>query len=310
MNKSDVAGSGPPPPAAKIGRSVALIGADGAGKSTVARAVVEGLPFDAGYLYMGVNLEASPVMLPTTRLALALKRRRGGRADMTVGHTEPGWRGGGPFTSARRIVRMVNWLAEEGYRAFLASRIRKRPATVIFDRHFFCDYYASAIAPGAGRRPIDARIHGYVLRRWYPRPELTLFLDAPPEVLVARKVGDTVERVSKRRFEYLELERVLPSFQVVDANRPTKEVVDDVISRIVAFVRGELDMGQIARDLPGPAGSERDEASEIRHAAASTRSAPAEPQQPPQVETDDSPETATAALSALLPTDNPSSAPL
>lgn len=249
MSKSDAADTVPSAPPPKIGRSVALIGIDGAGKSTVARQVVGRLPFDAGYLYMGVNLEASPVMLPTTRAALAIKRRRGGRSDMTVGHGDPGSRGGGPIASIRRLIRISNWLAEEGYRALLARRIQRRPAVVVFDRHFFCDYYASAVAPGRLPRALDARLHGYVLRRWYPRPDLTLFLDAPPEVLVARKAGETVERLARRRLEYLDLRGVMPAFQVVDANRPVGEVVDDVVGRIVAFVVG----GPIDADTTGHA---------------------------------------------------------
>jgi hypothetical protein len=77
-----------------------------------------------------------------------------------------------------------------------------------------------------------------VLRRWYPRPELTLFLDAPPEVLIARKPGETVEQVARRRLAYLNLASVLPAFEIVDANRPVDEVIDDVVGRIVAFVSG------------------------------------------------------------------------
>lgn len=236
MNKS-AADPSPPAPVARIGRSVALVGSDGAGKSTVAREVVRRLPFDAGYLYMGVNLEASPVMLPTTRLLLALKRRRGGGTDMTVGSSEHAHRGG-PLGTVRRLVRITNWIAEEAYRAVLARRMRRRGAVVVFDRHFFCDYYAGAIAPTTERRPIDTRIHGFVLERWYPRPDLTLFLDAPPEVLVARKAGDRLERVARRRQEFLALSSVLPAFDVVDADRPLEAVVEEVVERIVAFVEG------------------------------------------------------------------------
>lgn len=231
---------------------MALIGVDGAGKSTVARQVVDRLPFDADYLYMGVNLEASSVMLPTTRVALAIKRRRGGRSDMTVGHLDPGWRRGGPIAATRRLIRIVNWLAEEAYRAALARRIQRRPAMVVFDRHFFCDYYASAVAPDGGTLPLDARLHGYVLRRWYPRPEMTIFLDAPPAVLVARKPGETIERVTQRRLAYLELERVLPAFQVVDADRPVSEVVDDVVERIVAFATATTPVGARAVTQAAP----------------------------------------------------------
>jgi thymidylate kinase len=239
MNKSEAAGSASPAQAARIGRTIALVGADGAGKSTVARFVVERLPFDASYLYMGVNLETSHVMLPTTRLVLAYKRWRGGRTDMTAGNLEAGRTAGGAFATLRRLVRMANWVAEEAYRASLARRIQRRPATVVFDRDFFCDYYASAVAPANGTRTIDVRLHGYVLEHWYPRPDLAIFLDAPPEVLVGRKAGDTAERVAKRRLEYLDLASVLPAFQIVDANRPVDDVVAEVVDRIVAFVDGD-----------------------------------------------------------------------
>lgn len=246
-----------PTTAAPPGFTVALIGSDGAGKSTVAREVVRRLPFPAEYLYMGVNLEASPIMLPTTRLALAIKRRRGGRSDMTVGHAESAGGGRRPLASIRRLVRMVNWLAEEAYRAAIARRIQAAPAVVVFDRHFFCDYYASAIAPSTTRRSLDTRLHGWVLGHWYPRPQLTLFMDAPPEVLVARKPGDTIERVRQRREDYLSLASVLPAFEVVDADRPVDEVVDDVVGRIVAFraarsagVAGRSETESAAPDAP------------------------------------------------------------
>jgi thymidylate kinase len=217
------------------GRTVALVGADGAGKSTVARLVVERLPFDAEYLYMGVNLEASTVMLPTTRLVLAVKRRRGRRPDMTVPIAPDGQRPSLLLT-ARRLVRMTNWIAEEAYRAVLSRRIQQRGGTVIFDRHFFCDYHAAAVAPSDVARSLDVRIHGHFLDHWYPRPDLTLFLDAPPAVLVARKHESTIDAASRRRAEFLALGDVLPAFQVVDADRDVEEVVEDVLGRIVTFV--------------------------------------------------------------------------
>ena len=58
---------------AALGSTVALIGSDGAGKSTVARRVVERLPFPSEYLYMGVNLEASPVMLPMSVIFIVVE---------------------------------------------------------------------------------------------------------------------------------------------------------------------------------------------------------------------------------------------
>ncbi|MGH3091699.1 MAG: hypothetical protein ACRDOG_05135, partial [Gaiellaceae bacterium] len=59
---------------ANPGFTVALIGPDGAGKTTVARRLEGSLEGPVKYLYMGVNPDASNHLLPTTRLAHALKR--------------------------------------------------------------------------------------------------------------------------------------------------------------------------------------------------------------------------------------------
>ncbi|MGH3470565.1 MAG: hypothetical protein ACRDPG_00785, partial [Nocardioidaceae bacterium] len=73
------------PHAGRRGFTVALVGADGAGKSTVSRMLTRtALPRPVKRIYMGVNLEASTLMLPTTRLLLAAKRARGGRPDLVA----------------------------------------------------------------------------------------------------------------------------------------------------------------------------------------------------------------------------------
>ena len=54
--------------------TVALIGADGAGKTTVARRLPDLLPVPVRYLYMGVSTDSSNVMLPTTRVTRRIKR--------------------------------------------------------------------------------------------------------------------------------------------------------------------------------------------------------------------------------------------
>src|SRR5215211_4375226 len=56
--------------------TVALIGPDGAGKTSITRRVTELLPVPSRLIYMGVNLESSTLMLPTTRLILTAKRAR------------------------------------------------------------------------------------------------------------------------------------------------------------------------------------------------------------------------------------------
>lgn len=214
-------------------RTIAIVGPDGAGKSAVVAALPAALPVSTRTVYLGVNLEASRSMLPTTRIALALKRRGGGRADhgaLLDDGREEGRRGiaGG----ARRTLRLFAWVAEEWYRAVVVANHVRRGHLVICDRHFVCDYYAADIAPREGR-PLLRRIHGWQLRRLYPRPDLVFVLDAPVEVLHARKDEDTVEVLARRRDDYLALSRALPGVQVIDATRPLDHVVTTVAAAIV-----------------------------------------------------------------------------
>jgi thymidylate kinase len=220
--------------------TVALIGPDGAGKTTLARRLEQELPMPAHYLYMGVSGDSSDRMLPTTRLAHALKRRRGAAPD-TAGPPDPAEvrkpRPKGAIKRARRSVRaalrLANQLAEESYRNVLAWRHLRRGAVVLFDRHYFSDYHAYDIANGA--RPLSRRVHGWALQRVYPRPDLVVYLDAPAEVLLARKGEGTLEALERRRGDYLELAGVTPNFEVVDAARPLDEVAGELVALISEF---------------------------------------------------------------------------
>ena len=215
-------------------KSVALIGPDGAGKSTIAREVVRTLPTRARYLYMGVNLETSGVMLPTTRLAMSLKRRRGDRPQMTAGldRKRSAGRSGGILSGAYSVLRLVAWSAEEWYRALVALGYSLRGYFIVYDRHFLYDYYASDVAPRRGRSPAS-RAHGLLLRHFYPRPDLVVYLDAPAELLHARKDGEhTIESLERRRQDYLALDTVASDFVVVDSSQPLATVVAQIAALV------------------------------------------------------------------------------
>jgi thymidylate kinase len=229
--------------------TVALVGADGAGKTTVARSLPAILPFPAVYLYMGVAPASSNYALPTTRLAYALKRPvRSGPDPGSLGHaardaTRPGGvigRARGLAASARATLRLTNRLAEEWYRQGLVWREMARGRVVIFDRHFFIDFYAHDISGPPPRRLTD-RLHGRLLARLYPRPDLVIHLDAPPEILLARKGEGTLESLARRRQEYVDVAHEFAHAEVVDATRPLEEVRRDVTARIVEYARRRSD---------------------------------------------------------------------
>lgn len=218
--------------------TVALIGPDGAGKTTVARRLPERLPVPVRYLYMGVSTDSSNVMLPTTRVARRIKRAMGAPPD-TAGPPSHGPRSAPSrsfmkrrLADLRAALRVLNRLAEEWYRQWLAWRWARSGAVVIFDRHFFVDYHAYDVGASEDRSR-SQRLHGTILGRFYPRPDLVIYLDAPGEVLLARKGEGTVEALERRRGEYRAIAREVGDFVEVDATRPLDEVVDEV-ARIIA----------------------------------------------------------------------------
>ena len=220
--------------------SVALIGPDGAGKSAVTQRLEHAsLPAPVKRIYMGVNLEASSLMLPTTRLALAVKSARGRRSDMVAPTQQPAPVSGHPLRRAVkggvRVTRLLLWLAEEWFRQAVAEYHRRRGSIVVFDRHFYADYYHFDVAT-AGRRPVTSRVHGYLLEHAYPRPDLVICLDAPGSVLFERKGEASPEWLEQRRRQYLQLADVVPAFVVVDVDRPLDVVTREVATVITEFV--------------------------------------------------------------------------
>ena len=107
---------------------------------------------------------------------------------------------------------------------------------MVFDRHFFADYYAYDVAAKTNRSA-SRRLHGFILSRLYPRPDLVIYLDAPAEILLERKGEGTLDSLERRRLEYFELGRVLAGFSIVDASQPLETVTREVAETIEAFSR-------------------------------------------------------------------------
>lgn len=223
--------------------TVALIGPDGAGKTTVGRRLEESLGLPVKYIYMGVNVEASNVLLPTTRVIHALKGGRG--AALAGGPPDPSRRRPRPtgllrrtLRGARSLLRLVNLLAEEWFRQALAWYHLGRGRIVIFDRHFYSDYYAHDVAVSGGERTLSRRIHGFMLKYLYPKPGMVILLDAPAELLWERKREGTFEALVRRREEYLHLKDRLDDLAVVDATQPEEAVLHEVAGLILDRCEG------------------------------------------------------------------------
>ena len=213
-----------------------LVGPDGAGKTTLAPLLARHWPEPAAYLYMGDNPDCRSAPLPTTRALTARRRWRNTLHHGPPAVLPPGRRGRLGWRAADLVgalVVLTVQVAEEANQ-FLRLRHRlRRGLLVLVDRYFPLDYHAhTAPAADVGLVP---RLHGMWLRRAFPEPDLAVCLDAPAEVLAARKHEGDGRFIERRRQEYLALATQRPGFELVDANRPLGEVERDVAERIAAL---------------------------------------------------------------------------
>lgn len=219
------------------GRILTLVGADGAGKSTQAKRLCATLGGSAKYVYMGSNPSAVTHALPTTRAWIWIK----GALGKEVHHSGPPEAGptrrpASPIGRAARHLKSLAVVAlrasEDLFRLLVAEAYARRGYVVIMDRHPYPDYYARRVQKSDEWLRWGDRIHGSLLRHVYPRPSNLVLLDAPAEVLHARKPEGSLAAVEARRREYLAMIRTLPdtSVTVIDATRSEESVLSDLLS--------------------------------------------------------------------------------
>jgi len=220
--------------------TIALTGADGAGKSTLIRRLKVNLPLPVKQIYMGENFNSSNFVLPTTLLMHKIKQANGRQQDMG-GPPDPTKLKPLPRNPLKRAarelksgIRIANLMAEEWFRQLVAWYYQVRGYIVIFDRHFFFDYYAHHIVNNT-EQSIGNRIHGSMLKHIFPKPDLVICLDAPPEILFARKSEGTLELLEHRRREYLQMRDTVKQFVIVDATQSEDEVTKQVSDLILDF---------------------------------------------------------------------------
>lgn len=166
------------------GMSLALLGPDGAGKTTLAEGLRASVPIPARYVYLGIWRES--------RFDEHLRRILG----------------------ARLAVRLLRLLSK----AALIAYHRQLGRLVVLDR-YTCD--ADLPAPDLD---LKARLSAKLVRHTNADPDLIILLDAPVELMYARKHEHGLKELQLRRGAYLAMADRFPQMVVIDAAQSLEEV--------------------------------------------------------------------------------------
>jgi hypothetical protein len=209
----------------RMGLGVALLGPDGAGKSSTGLALIERFPFGGRQVYMGM---------------------RGG-----VTSPEPG---GAHIPGLSALIGFAiqwgAWLV--GFSHMARGRL------VVFDRYTEDAF----LPPGPGEsrwKRIGRRIRARIA---CPPPDLTIVLDAPGEVMFRRKGEHSPERLERQRRRYLGLRGRLPNVVVVDATASQDDVRREATAELWRryarrLAGGSGTVGRVAGRLPARAEDSR-----------------------------------------------------
>ncbi|MFL5330792.1 MAG: MATE family efflux transporter [Gemmataceae bacterium] len=207
------------------GVDVIFLGSDGAGKSSVIHKVREELA--------GAFSNTKCLMFPP-----ALFRRLRSRTEgpPVLPHDLP------PRSAFASIVRAIGyWFSYYTIGYWFSIRpALARSTLVIHDRHVL-----DAL--------VDAKRYRYAgpggLLQWIwrliPKPDLVILLDAPAEVLQARKQELPFEETAKQVEAYRRLIRSLPNGYVVDASAPLRDVVSAVNDVILGTLSRRFDSEEV-----------------------------------------------------------------
>ena len=211
--------------------TVALIGVDGAGKSTVADKLETSFSLPVKLIYMGLNTQSSNYALPTSRIVYRFKVRKYKREAQSSG-VKPKDKIPAYYKPKDRkqnliwqLGQFVNRLAEVIYRQAVAWVMVRRGNIVVFDRHYLFEY-----SPNVGKKHkkyLD-RLFYWIVKNLFPAPDMSILLDASAEVLFARKQESTIDRMNRRRMAYIEVGKTVNHFTIVDASASPDEVFDKV----------------------------------------------------------------------------------
>jgi thymidylate kinase len=184
-----------------------ILGPDGAGKSSV----IDGL---MGTLECG----GRTVKMRHLKPRFVAQLRNQPNIIVVDPHGKP------PRGALLSLVKIVVWLIEEWY----ADLFHERKETVLICDRYYHDLLVDPRRYRFGAPLWMARLVG----RLMPQPKLWILLNAPAEVLQARKQEVTPEETARQCNAYLAFVHRLREHRIVDASQPLGKVIADAARAI------------------------------------------------------------------------------
>lgn len=192
------------------GLVVALLGPDGAGKSTVARALTESHR-RARRVYMGYGRDTGAHRRAIVEWLVSQARMPERRAAGIAGAVSG---------ASRFVARCLL----QGGRGLWVRTHRWLGRLVVLDR-----YVGEADERGDN---VAARLRRQIISALSPRPDLLVVLDAPAEVLHERRPEHSIEDLSAKRAAYRRLCSSHPHSLVIDASGSVERIRNEVAARL------------------------------------------------------------------------------
>jgi thymidylate kinase len=190
---------------AKRGLSVAVLGPDGAGKSTLVEGLARSLPWPVFVRYMGLT---------------------GGLMPKADALRIPG------LVFLARVFILWSRYARAAYH-------RAGGAIVIFER-----YTLDGAVPAGIRLGLAGRLSRRLQRRACPLPDLVLLLDAPGETLYARSGEYGPAVLESWRDAFARLDAMVPHMEKIDAEQPPGAVLHEA-ERLIWYRYAQLHAGGV-----------------------------------------------------------------
>jgi thymidylate kinase len=199
------------------GPTIALIGMDGVGKSTIADLLTSELSrFNpVKRVYMGFGVEA---MAAEGHVRRTHPRQISGRLRSKI------------LLGAGRQLKFPVWRHTLQWKRFLSTwRHRRRGGVVIYDRYV---YDQTIEIQRVGAIPLLEKLFAFVSLRIFPKPDFTFLLDLSPDVSYARKPEGDKTKLTTRRTAYIALAQKVKSIKVVSTNQDPQAVSRAIMSEV------------------------------------------------------------------------------